>query len=434
MAKIIGNTVGIPNPQPDWNQTDEIKADYIKNKPKIPSIVDDLETSDSSKVLSAKQGVELKAFIDALNASVSEIDSHMPYISEDGWWYVWDTDTKAYVNTEIKADLEPLIVNVTIGSDDTVTTDKNATEIIAAHKEGKTVMAVVDNSVIIPLVQVDDSNFPDNCGVAFAQMISDGLVILTNENDNWSISIEEMKSDIEPLIVNVTLNSNGTAIADRNGVEIATAFNEGRNIIIRDDYAVFSLIAMYDAGLPSYGEAWFANINETNLRILWCMGDSWGYADYTLEHAVNKVKTLDQNNTHSQYPSAKAVVDYVLDIAGKVSTGLSYDINLLKPTVITSITNDTLLLNYNQEARLGELTTLILSIPEITAELYSTYESEFSFRSSETPTTLTYSSTPIVWRGDDCDELGDFVPEANTSYEVSIKRLGSDVIARVGAY
>ena len=33
MAKIAGNTVGIPNPQPDWEQTNEVKADYIKNKP-----------------------------------------------------------------------------------------------------------------------------------------------------------------------------------------------------------------------------------------------------------------------------------------------------------------------------------------------------------------------------------------------------------------
>lgn len=33
MAKIIGNTTATPNPRPDWNQTDETKADYIKNKP-----------------------------------------------------------------------------------------------------------------------------------------------------------------------------------------------------------------------------------------------------------------------------------------------------------------------------------------------------------------------------------------------------------------
>ncbi len=32
-SKIIGNTTATPNPQPDWNQTDPLKADYIKNKP-----------------------------------------------------------------------------------------------------------------------------------------------------------------------------------------------------------------------------------------------------------------------------------------------------------------------------------------------------------------------------------------------------------------
>ena len=35
MSKIIGNTTATPNPRPDWNQTDETKADYIKNKPEI---------------------------------------------------------------------------------------------------------------------------------------------------------------------------------------------------------------------------------------------------------------------------------------------------------------------------------------------------------------------------------------------------------------
>lgn len=35
MAKIIGNTTATPNPRPDWTQTDETKADYIKNKPDL---------------------------------------------------------------------------------------------------------------------------------------------------------------------------------------------------------------------------------------------------------------------------------------------------------------------------------------------------------------------------------------------------------------
>ena len=39
MAKIIGNTTSTPNPRPDWAQTDETKADFIKNKPIIPEEV-----------------------------------------------------------------------------------------------------------------------------------------------------------------------------------------------------------------------------------------------------------------------------------------------------------------------------------------------------------------------------------------------------------
>jgi hypothetical protein len=35
MAKIIGNTTTTPMAVPDWNQTDETKADYIKNKPTV---------------------------------------------------------------------------------------------------------------------------------------------------------------------------------------------------------------------------------------------------------------------------------------------------------------------------------------------------------------------------------------------------------------
>ena len=35
MAKIIGNTTATPNPRPDWEQDDQTKADYIKNKPDI---------------------------------------------------------------------------------------------------------------------------------------------------------------------------------------------------------------------------------------------------------------------------------------------------------------------------------------------------------------------------------------------------------------
>lgn len=44
-GKIRGNTVGVPNPQADWKQTDPTKADYIKNKPNF-FIISDTEPTN----------------------------------------------------------------------------------------------------------------------------------------------------------------------------------------------------------------------------------------------------------------------------------------------------------------------------------------------------------------------------------------------------
>lgn len=47
MAKIIGNTIATSVPVPDWHQTDENKADYIKNKPDIDGINNKIITLES---------------------------------------------------------------------------------------------------------------------------------------------------------------------------------------------------------------------------------------------------------------------------------------------------------------------------------------------------------------------------------------------------
>ena len=44
MSKIIGNTTATPNPRPDWLQTDETKADFIKNKPNVDALFVMVET------------------------------------------------------------------------------------------------------------------------------------------------------------------------------------------------------------------------------------------------------------------------------------------------------------------------------------------------------------------------------------------------------
>lgn len=47
MGKIIGDIAGTPNPQPDWSQNDETKADYIKNKPNLSLLSLDVANHES---------------------------------------------------------------------------------------------------------------------------------------------------------------------------------------------------------------------------------------------------------------------------------------------------------------------------------------------------------------------------------------------------
>lgn len=61
MSEIIGNTIATPNPRPDWNQTDENKADYIKNKPDIAALQDGLDNHTHTKADVGLDNVENKS-------------------------------------------------------------------------------------------------------------------------------------------------------------------------------------------------------------------------------------------------------------------------------------------------------------------------------------------------------------------------------------
>ena len=108
-------------------------------------------------------------------------------------------------------------------------------------------------------------------------------------------------------------------------------------------------------------------------------------------------------------------------------------------TIHTAVPNNTLILADKTETQLLSSDTASLTLTTPTT-ISNSYECAFSFTSGATATTLVYAATPITWRGTDCDADGDFTPQANVSYEVSIKCLGMDadnnpvVVARVGAF
>lgn len=106
-------------------------------------------------------------------------------------------------------------------------------------------------------------------------------------------------------------------------------------------------------------------------------------------------------------------------------------------TINTSVTGNTLLLADKSDTQLlsAAAAALTLTLPETVT---SGYECFFSFKSGTTATTLTVPSG-ITWTGADCNSGKEFVPLANTVYEVGIRCIGfaSDgtpyLSARVGA-
>lgn len=135
------------------------------------------------------------------------------------------------------------------------------------------------------------------------------------------------------------------------------------------------------------------------------------------------------------------ITAYNADVISQPSQGENHRLSKKAdaPTIQTAVTNNTLLLADKTETQLlsSDTASLTLTTP---ATISNSYECAFSFKSGTTATTLVYAATPITWRGTDCDADGDFTPQANVSYEVSIKCLGKDadnnpvVVARVGAF
>ena len=86
MAKIIGNTTATPNPRPDWNQTDETKADYIKNKPEVGDIL----------TVQVKDGVAVLQHNNVIYDTVTAYDlaQEKGFTGTEDEWYEQVLDTR----------------------------------------------------------------------------------------------------------------------------------------------------------------------------------------------------------------------------------------------------------------------------------------------------------------------------------------------------
>lgn len=144
------------------------------------------------------------------------------------------------------------------------------------------------------------------------------------------------------------------------------------------------------------------------------------------EAVENMIVDTELSETSENPVQNKSVTKAIEDAKTEIKLQLDNKVELTN--ISNSISNNNLQLDDNIDVRLGELKVLTLCTP---SEIDERYKSTFSFQSGETATTLTYSSTPLEWFGDDVTS-GNFVPEPFSTYEVDIKNLGINGIrARV---
>ena len=148
------------------------------------------------------------------------------------------------------------------------------------------------------------------------------------------------------------------------------------------------------------------------------------------------VTVLDQNTETGLYNLVSKPADAVLNdsstfaVQNKVVTAA-----LARKKAVPAISTpsgSSITLENNSEYRLQATASLNLALPE---SIPDDYECSLVFESGATATVLSYPTDVVKFIGDDCDAEGDFIPIANTGYEINIKNLGFNrIIARVGAF
>nr|DAF01616.1 MAG TPA: hypothetical protein [Caudoviricetes sp.] len=159
------------------------------------------------------------------------------------------------------------------------------------------------------------------------------------------------------------------------------------------------------------------------------------------EDVANKVTTITDASTDSQYPSAQAVYLYTIDTAISLSEHINTKEDAFERELLTQASCDVALSNKKDVRCFTTATDITLTTPMVSAiTSEEEWECYLSFKSGATPTSLAYSATPIKWVGVDCDADGDFIPSANTNYEISVRAVNEDsagnpvIVARVGVY
>lgn len=317
MSKIVGNVVGIPNPQSDWNQSDEKKADYIKNKPNIVEIIRENTQQYINEETTLPPSVQ--CMVDYVN-SMPYGDDIVGLRSELYDNYVSNEDlnnkvaqTERYINHDMR--IENLELDH-VSRQDFGTTEYKANEnekrIAALENDLDNVESIAKGRATGYVFDtVDDMNawLADSDNVANLTLGDNLYIRATNVPDYWwdgtqAQELETQKVDLTEYVKNTDYATNTKA----GVVKVATSGNTRGIIIAADNILQISCAERSDIlGRASYNKP----ITPVNL-------------EYAVEVCTNQDSEAELTEAQLKLPpSTQFLKDAINNAIGVVLGGAS---------------------------------------------------------------------------------------------------------------
>ena len=401
MTKVIGNTVGVPNPKSDLAQTDPTKADYVKNKKmsfiendigyitekdipdeyitesKIEELTNDiLNKAKQSGEFDGQDGYTPKKGIDYFDGKDGNdgVDGLTPHIGENGNWWVGTTDTKVKAEGTDGVDGKD-------GKDgqDGYTPQKGVDYYTEADKEE--LVADVTSKIDITI----DTKMSD-----------------TSENAVQNKVIKHYVDD-------TTGNKNDLYTRDK--YTLVDAINEV--YIANDNKADKTLANVDDATFKQKAEQ--AGIGGENIPTK--LSD---LEDDSFDKPINA-------SIYSSYATGDEFERRFIDTYAEKP----YIVNVKDTTYIYDFVQSP-----NNDIRCNSVDSISIIFKD--GAYLSDYISGLSFNSGETPTSIDYVDAHILnWIGTDCTNdngLSIFQPSANTHYDIVFYFNGAQFIGLVNGF
>lgn len=298
--------------QSDWNQADNTKLDYIKNKPTIPTVPSNVSafTNDSGYITSSALSgyateiwVTNKGYITGIDSSdVTTALGYTPYNSSNPNGYTSNVGTVTSVNNN----LPDSNGNVTISG---VTIDQTYDGTSANAQSGAAIAGagfltgITSSDVTIALGYTPYNSTNPNgyiTGINSTDVTNAlGYTPYNSTNPNGYITLNDIPTEIFVATYGTTTYS-----------EIEAAYNAGKIVFCKRHTSISNLI-----GYTSNGFAFIATAKATGIfrcNYYYCNNnDVWSNSYCDAQLTSDKVTSLSSSSTNTQYPSAKCVYDNV---------------------------------------------------------------------------------------------------------------------------